>query len=74
MMNECAVAHTWHNARRYKNELQAKRLDGCFLVIMETGVVPPRISLFGSDLSDLRGRGAAFRPGMVGGSTVIRVN
>ena len=30
MMNECAVAHTWHNARRYKNELRAKRLDGCF--------------------------------------------
>jgi len=61
MMNECAVAHTWHNARRYKNELRAKRLDGCFLVIMETGVVPPRTSLFSSDLSDWRGRGAAFQ-------------
>ena len=63
MMNECAVAHTWHNARRYKNELRAKRLDGCFFSDYGNwGSSAENITFqFGFIKWIRRGRGAAFQ-------------
>ena len=48
-----------------KTNFEPSASTDAFVVIMETGVVPPRTSLFSSDLLDLRGRGAAFQPVML---------